>query len=143
MDDLNKFCCQNKNCSHYGKRGEGNIHVRDTYGPYNTRLLRCRICKKRFSERKGTIFFDSRLPPDTVVSLVEHIVEGNGVRKTSRLVRVDPHTVSRYTKLAGEHAEQIHDELVDFSPQHRRGPTRRKVGLRSEEGKKLRRKQSN
>ena len=138
MDDLHTFCCQNKKCPKYGIRGEGNIRVKDIYGPHGTRLLQCRICKQRFSERKGTIFFDSRLPPDTVVSIVEHVVEGNGMRKTSRLVKVDPHTVCRYTKLAGEHAEQLHDELVAFSPEDRRGSIRRKVGLRVQEGKKLR-----
>ena len=142
MDDLHKFFCPNKKCSQYGIRGAENIRVKDTYGPHHTRLLQCRVCKQRFSERRGTIFFDSRLPPDTVVSLVEHVVEGNGVRKTSRLVKVDPNTVSRYTKLAGEHAEQLHDELVAFSPEDRRGTVRRKMGLRQKKRKKLQRKQS-
>jgi transposase-like protein len=142
MDDLNKFCCHNKECAKYGIRGEGNIRVKDTYGPHDTRLLQCRICKKRFSERRGTIFFDSRLPPNTVTAIIEHVVEGNGVRKTGRLVKVDPYTVSRYTKLAGEHAEQLHDELVAFSPKERRNSVRRKVGLRPKERKELRRKQS-
>jgi len=40
------------------------------------------------------------------------------MRKTGRLVNVDPDTVSRYTRLAGEHAEELHDELVDFSSEH-------------------------
>ena len=89
MDDLDKFCCQNKKCSEYG---------------------------------------------------VEHTVEGVGVRKTGRLVGVGKDTVSRYVKLAGEHAEQLHDELVAFSPANGRDTTRREVGLRVQEGKKLRRK---
>jgi transposase-like protein len=130
MDDLGKFCCQNKKCPKHGVRGEDNIRVRSTYGPNKTRLLYCLFCKKKFSERRGTIFFDSRLPEATVVSILEHLVEGNGMRKTSRLVKVDRNTVSRYTLLAGEHAEQLHDELVDFSPSHEGGSVRRKVGLR-------------
>lgn len=142
MDDLHKFCCQNKSCPKHGVRGEGNIHVRASYGANNTRLLYCLICKKTFSERRGTVFFDSRLPETTVVSILEHVVEGNGMRKTGRLVKVDPDTVSRYTRLAGKHAEQLHDELVDFSPGNRGGSIRRKVGLRPEKGKTLRRKQS-
>ena len=140
MDDLHKFCCWNKSCPKHGVRGEGNIHVRACYGPNDTRLLYCLICKKKFSERRGTVFFDSRLPEETVVSILEHVVEGNGMRKTGRLVKVDPDTVSRYTKLAGEHAEKLHDELVDFSPGNEGGSVRRKVGLRSEETEKLQRK---
>jgi len=143
MDDLDKFCCQNKNCPKHGVRGEGNIHVRVRYGPNKTtRLLYCLICKERFSEHRGTVFFDARLPKDTVVSILEHVVEGIGMRKTGRLLNVDPDTVSRYTRLAGEHAEELHDELVDFSPEHARGSVRREVGLRQEKGKALRRKQS-
>jgi len=140
MDDLDKFCCQNKNCPKHGVRGEKNIRVRTHYGPNNTRLLYCLICKKRFSERRGTVLFDSRLPEETAIAILEHIAEGVGMRKTGRLLKVDHDTVSRYTKLAGEHAEQLHDELVDFSPEHRRGSIRRKVGLCAEETKKLRQK---
>ena len=93
--------------------------------------------QKKFSERRGTIFFDSRLPEEKVVAILEHVVEGNGMRKTGRLVKVDSDTVSRYTRLAGEHAETLHDELVDFSPQYQRGAIRRKMGIRGEETKKL------
>ena len=90
MDDLKKFCCHHKECLQYGIRGGENIRVRDTYGPNNTHLLQCRTCKKRFSERCGTIFFDCRLPEKTVVSIVEHVIEGTGMRKTDRLQNVDP-----------------------------------------------------
>jgi transposase-like protein len=137
MDDLKNFCCQNKNCPKHGVRGEANIRVRTTYGPNDTRLLYCLVCKKRFSEHRGTIFFDSRLPKETVVSLLEHVVEGNGMRKTSRLEKVHLQTVIRYTKLAGEHAEELHDELVAFSPEHRGSPVRREVGLCTQKAKKL------
>ena len=116
MDDLKKFCCPNKKCSAFGIRAGENIRVKDTYGRNNTRLLQCKVCKQRFSEHRGTIFFDSRLPKDKVVSIVEHVVEGNGMRKTGRLLKVDADTVIRYTRLAGKHAEALHDELVAFSP---------------------------
>ncbi|MCL2624777.1 MAG: hypothetical protein FWD31_14030 [Planctomycetaceae bacterium] len=141
MDDLDKFCCPNKNCPKHGVRGEKNIRIRDEYGPNHTRLLYCLICRKRFSERRGTVFFGSRLPEATIVSILEHVVEGTGMRKTGRLLQVDPDTVSRYTKLAGEHAEQLHEELVAFSPEHRGGSVRREMGLRPKKAEKLRRKQ--
>ena len=141
MDDLKKFCCQNKNCPKHGVRGEDNIRVRTTYGPKDTRLLYCLICKQRFSEHRGTVFFDSRLPKETVVSLLAHVVEGNGMRKTSRLENVHLQTVIRYTRLAGEHAEELHEELVAFSPEHRGSSVRREMEFRQKEAKKLRRKQ--
>ena len=43
--------------------------------------------------------------------------EGCGVRKTSRLTGVHRDTVTRYSRLAGKHAHDVHDELVAFSPE--------------------------
>ena len=78
MDDLDKFCCQNKNCPQHGVRGGKNIHVRARYGQNKEhRLLYCLVCKEKFSERRGTVFFDSRLPEEKVVSILEYVVEGN------------------------------------------------------------------
>jgi len=117
MDDLSRFCCQNMECSDYGKRDAGNLSVCDRYGPgKQRRMLYCRTCKARFSERKGTPLFRATLPKEKIVSVLDHIAEGCGVRKTGRLVGVNPNTVMRYSLLAGEHAKQLHDELVAFSP---------------------------
>ncbi len=116
MDDLNRFCCLNLDCPDHGKRGHGNLTVPMRYGPNKTRLLRCSTCKERFSERKGTPLFDARLPAEAVVAVLGHVAEGIGTRKTARLTGVHPDTVTRYIRLAGDHAEQLHDELVAFSP---------------------------
>ena len=123
MDDLTLFCCQNPDCADYGQRGHGNLTVCGHYGPHQRRLLYCRSCKARFSERKGTALFDTRLPPDKVLDVLRHLAEGVGVRKTSRLTGVNKDTVVRYALRAGGHARQSHDELVAFSPLDPGGPT--------------------
>lgn len=115
-DDLSAFCCQNPNCPDYGRRGAGNLTAPMRYGPQRRRLLRCKTCKARFSERKGTPLFGAQLPEGKAVALLHHIAEGVGVRKTGRLVGVNRNTVVRHRRLAGEHARQLHDELVAFSP---------------------------
>lgn len=120
MDDLGPFCCQNPACSDHGKRGHGNLTVTSRYGPGKTRrMLRCRTCQTRFSERKGTPLFDARLPAAKVTAVLAHVAEGVGTRKTARLTQVHPDTVTRYTRRAGDHAAELHDELVAFSPQDR------------------------
>ena len=124
MDDLSRFCCLNEECSDYGKRGHGNLTVCMRYGQHQRRMLYCRACKDRFSERKGTPLFDSRLPEHKVVDVLAHVAEGVGVRKTSRLVHVSKDTVVRYSLLAGMHAQQLHDELVAFSPSDHGSPVR-------------------
>ena len=138
MDELAHFCCQNAKCSEYGKRGAGNLSVCDRYGANKERrMLYCSACKTRCSERKGTPLFRARLAEKEVISVLAHIAEGCGVRKTSRLVEVNKNTVIRYSVLAGGHAKDLHDELVAFSPSDPGGAVRRKMGLRGQKRKKL------
>jgi transposase-like protein len=122
MDDLRGFCCQNPDCPDHGRRDHDNLTVCGHYGPHRRRLLYCRTCQARFSELKGTPLFAARLPADKVLALLEHLADGCGVRQTARLVGVSKDTVVRYAALAGEHAQQLHDELVAFSPQDPGGP---------------------
>jgi LacI family transcriptional regulator len=119
MDDLTRFCCQNEHGPDSGKRGAGNrtACARDgKHKPY--RLLYCRTCKARFSERKGTPLFGSQLTQEKALSIFEHLDARTGVRATAKLVKVAPNTVVRYARLAGGRARRLHDELVAFSPEH-------------------------
>jgi transposase-like protein len=117
QEDLACFCCQNPDCPDYGQRGLGNLTVCVRYGKDNQhRLLSCRTCKARFSERKGTPLFGAQLPEDKAVSRLRHLAERHGVHAIARLVGVDPNTVVRYSRLADDHARQLHDERVAYSP---------------------------
>jgi LacI family transcriptional regulator len=124
-EDLSPFCCQNPDCPDYGLRGLGNLRVAFRYGPApQRRLLACRSCQRRFSERKGTALFGTRLPHAQALAVFQHLHEGCGVRQTARLVGVDKDTVVRYALQAGAHAQRSHDEVVAFSPSDPRGPVR-------------------
>jgi hypothetical protein len=123
-DDLAQFCCQNPECEGYGRRGGENLLVIDHFGKARHRLLYCKACKARFSEFKGTPFFNSKLPHDQVLAVLEHLADGCGVRQTARLAGVNKDTVTRLALLAGRHAKGAHDELVGFSPRDPRGPAR-------------------
>ena len=60
MDGLTRFCCQNPECTLYARRDAGNLSVCARYGKQDhIRLLYCKACKYRFSERKGTALFHS------------------------------------------------------------------------------------
>ena len=120
MDDLSRFCCHNFNCPDCGQRGLENLTVCGHFGKDNRiRLLYCRTCKARFSERKGTPLFNTKLSDEKSLSLLDHLREGCGVRLTRRLVGVHRDTVTRLARLAGDHAKTLHDERVAFSPSHR------------------------
>ena len=137
-DDLSAFCCHNPQCPDYGQRGRGNLTVPMRYGPQQRRLLRCRTCKARFSERKGTPLFRACLPEEKALAVIEHLADRNGVRATARLVGVHRDTVVRYGRAVGPHAQHLHDELVAFSPSDPRGPVRREVVVRLQEAGALR-----
>ncbi len=139
MDDLSRFCCLNRDCRLHGQRDAGNLSVRDRYGKQrHIRLLHCKACDSRFSERKGTPLFHSCLPREKAVSVLQHLVEGNGVRQTERLVGVHRDTVTRLARKAGGHAKDTHDEQVAISPPDDRGPARREVVVRRQEAGELR-----
>lgn len=123
-DDLTRFRCQNPDCEAHGRRGRGNILVIDHFGKARHRLLYRTRCKARFSEFKGTPFFNSKLPHEKVQAVLEHLADGCGVRQTARLVGVNKDTVTRLALLAGRHARGTHDEVVAFSPRDSRGPVR-------------------
>jgi transposase-like protein len=117
MDDLQSFCCQNSHCDDYGRRGLDNLRVCFRYGPTKaTRVLACRTCQHRFTERKGTALYRCKLSEDKAVAVLHHLQEDCGVRQTSRLVGVNKDTVVRLAVVAGRHARQVHDERVALSP---------------------------
>ena len=123
-DDLARFCCQNPDCDSYCRRGGGNLLVIDHFGVACHRLLYCRACKARSSEFKWTPFFNSKLPHDKALAVIQHLADGCGVRQAARLVGVNKDTVTRLALLAGRHARDTHDEGVAFSPLDPRGPVR-------------------
>lgn len=107
------FSCQNPSCADYGLHEAGNLSVCARYGKQRRRLLYCKTCKARFSERKGTALFDSRLPEDKAAAILRYLAEGHGVRKTARLVGVSKDTVVRYGARARQRAPEV--EVLAFA----------------------------
>ena len=122
MDDLLRFCCQNSHCPDYGKRAAGNLTVSFRYGKQPWRMLYCSSYKARFSERKGSALFGLHLRDALAIQAFEHIVEGCGIRATSRLVPIHRNTAARLSRRAGGQAKALHDELMAFSPSNRQNP---------------------
>ncbi len=137
--DLARFCCQNSECRLHGVRDAGNLSVCGRYGKHNhIRLLYCKVCKARFSERKGTPLFHSNLEPQKALAGLQHLAEGNGTRATGRLVGVHRDTLTRPARAAGDHAHDAHEELVAFPPSDPRGPVRREMVVRRKEAEEPR-----
>jgi transposase-like protein/IS1 family transposase len=74
---------------------------------------KCQKCGKRYSEPQEKPFgADVRLPKEKVAMILHCLVEGNSVRSTGRLCKVEPKTVLTMLKFAGENCEKIMGQKV-------------------------------
>jgi transposase-like protein len=112
-ENFAQLACPNPDCAAYGQRGAGNLHPHGWSGRgRRIRCLRCSACGTNFSERANTPLFGLRSDEATLVSIAEHLADGNGVRGTARLCKVSLNTVLRFTQRFGKHAEGFHDARV-------------------------------
>ena len=112
MLDVTKYFCPNPGCKDYGIRGKGNLNVHFRYGKHDRRMLYCTTCKIRFSETKGTAFFGSKYPSETIGKIIQTTAEGVGVRATARMLGLDKDAVNRVILKAGEHCRRVLDNLL-------------------------------
>lgn len=113
---VTSLACVNPDCELYGQARKKNLIIRKTYGQANIRYLRCSHCREEFSERKNTALWNCKIDEQKAVSVCEHLSEGNSLKATARLVRVDPSTVRRLNKRSGQHGYQYHDAHVQELP---------------------------
>lgn len=99
-------------CNDYGVKGRGNIRLERRYGKNKVALLRCRTCKKTFSENRGTPFFRLRLPYEKVYRILTSLVRCGSIRGTADVVNVSKNTVERILKLAGKHTKEFNDFML-------------------------------
>jgi hypothetical protein len=79
MHPIEHLCCQNSRCPDAGRRGHGNLSFRGYNGKgQRIRMVYCRTCKARFSERKGTVLEQARLPDAKALDVLNHLREGWG-----------------------------------------------------------------
>jgi hypothetical protein len=111
--DWSTFACPRPECSVYGQPGLGTLRPHGwSSKARGIRCLRCTACGKSFSERAGTPLFRLQLSEEKAIAIAQHLVEGTGMRPTSRLCGVSLNTVLRFALRAGEHAQLFHDQLV-------------------------------
>jgi len=110
--DISQCYCPNTECEDYGIKGHENIVCYDTYGKQKTKLLRCKTCKTRFSERRNTVFFGFHLDETHIEKVVRCLAEGNSIRATARIMGIDKDTVYRIFERASTHCQKVLGELL-------------------------------
>jgi|GEM_PF-3480996 len=109
---LAELCCINPEYNNAGTRGHGNLSVRTGKGGGRWRILKCSTYKIKFSERRGTGLFGSKVSPEKIVAVAAHLKEGCGIRKTSRLAAVSKSGVTSLAIRLGLHVWALQDERV-------------------------------
>jgi transposase-like protein len=118
---LDGFACPNPDCCHFNRFGAGNLSVPERNGKGKAiRRLYCSACKTRFSERKGSLLEQAKIPAEVVVRIVKCLGHGCSVEATADICEVDARTVQRYVELAGRRAQDFHQlelERLDKPPE--------------------------
>jgi len=111
--DTSMYFCPYEDCSNYGQVGADNqIIGAGRYGKHHTRLLKCKVCQRTFSARRGTPLFDLKADEETFYDVIACLAEGNGIRATARIKKVDKDTVTSWLKRASQHVEAVSRYLM-------------------------------
>lgn len=75
-------------------------------------MLKCNVCGKTFSERRGTPLFNLKADEETFYRTIGCLVEGNGIREAARIMGLDKDTVSAWLEKASQHVEAVSRYLM-------------------------------
>ncbi len=107
IDPLTTFC-PNMDCPARGQVGEGNIGIhRQKYHRYW-----CKVCKKAFSARAGTVFYRRRTDEETITRVVTLVSHGCPVPAIEVAFDLQAHTVREWVEASGAHTEAVHQAEV-------------------------------
>ncbi len=110
------YFCPNETCSDHKIKGLGNIYIIDRYGKERRRLLKCRTCNFRFSERRNTVFFGLHTKESKIREVILYLLKGMSFREAAYASDLDKDTVQRIWKRFMEYCEDSVDSLLrDFN----------------------------
>lgn len=113
--DIRNFFCWNEECEYYNKTDEENIEPSYYTGKdKDILILKCIICGKKFSENKGTIFYQKKIKKDTIVKALKSTSEGTGIRATGRIFDINKNTVLSWVNDSGKHCEELEKIFSEF-----------------------------
>lgn len=107
--DASKQFCPNEACSARGQKAQGNIRIHDR----QRQRYRCKVCKRTFSARRGTMFEGLRKPRDLIVIVVTLLTYGCPVQAIVHAFGLDERTVANWRDRAGMHCQRVHQEIVE------------------------------
>lgn len=107
MDASLQFC-PNLACPARGQTGQGNIVVHDR----QRERYRCKICKKTFTSRTGTMFEGLRKPTELIVIVVTLLAYGCPVQAIVKAFGLDERTIALWRDRAGKQCQRVHEAMI-------------------------------
>jgi transposase-like protein len=95
-------------CPARGQVGEGNIGVHSL----KRQRYWCRVCKKAFSARAGTVFYRRRTDAESITRVVTLVGHGCPIPAIEAAFGFQAQTVREWVEASGAHAEAVHQVLV-------------------------------
>jgi len=106
------YFCPNEACGDHGKRGLGNIVLHNKYGKNQRKLLKCKSCNFRFSERQSSFFFGLHTKETKIKEVILCLIEGMSFREAAHASDLDKDTVQRIWKRFMQSCEDSMDNLL-------------------------------
>jgi transposase-like protein len=108
MDPQTQWC-HNLACRAYGQSGQGMIRVHSrTEGRY-----RCTVCSQTFVATKDTPLYRSHITVEQIVLVLTLLAHGCPLAAIVAAFGYDERTVRAWLRRAGQHAQQVHEHLVE------------------------------
>lgn len=104
--------CPNPECEQYGKIGAKTvIHYGKTKD--GCQRFQCKLCKKTFNERKGTLFYNRKTEEKDILECLALLTEGTRISSISRAKGIKEDTILSFLREAAHHAEQVEAILLN------------------------------
>lgn len=107
MDPQAQFC-PNPACPARGQVGQGHIRVHSR----QEQRYRCTLCGQTFAATKGTPFYRLQAAADVVTLVRTLLCHGCPLQAIVAAFGFDERTVATWLARAGQHCEQVHEQLV-------------------------------
>jgi IS1 family transposase len=116
-EDYSRFCCPNPECKFYNRSNGDNIAHR-SWGGKNGSIERlcCKVCKKEFSSRAGTLLENSKISLTQQETLLKCFRWGMCDEGSADIGGVNVKTVRLFREKVAKRAEIHHDNCVRDVP---------------------------
>lgn len=104
--------CPNPDCPVYGDT-KANAIVRHGKTRQGRQRFQCKVCKKTFNERHGTLFYNRKTDEKDILECLALLAEGVRITSISRSKGIKEDTILSFLREAAHHAEQLEAILLN------------------------------